>query len=110
MFIIDPRKEASIYKAWKSKAVKRLRDMFHDIRENDASTHWLTDEILQALRTHWDLIGLKAKQMKARRCRESARDGSLYTRGSTTIEDMQLRMVNIIFYLFSYSISILNII
>ena len=52
VFIIDPREEASIYKAWKTKAGKRLHDMFHDIRKNSTSIHWLTDEILQALRAH----------------------------------------------------------
>ena len=52
VFIIDPREKASIYKAWKTRAEKHLRDMFHDIRESNASTHWLTDEIFQALRAH----------------------------------------------------------
>ena len=46
MFIIDPREEVSIYWAWRTKARKRIHDMFHDIRENGASIHWLTDEIL----------------------------------------------------------------
>ena len=46
MFIIDPCEEAAIYKAWRTKAGKRLPDMLYDIRENGASTHWLTEEIL----------------------------------------------------------------
>ena len=37
MFIIDPREEASIYRAWRTRAKKQLCDMFHDIHENDAS-------------------------------------------------------------------------
>ena len=45
-FTIDPREEASIYKAWKTRVGKRLLDMFHDICKNDASTHWLTEDIL----------------------------------------------------------------
>ena len=36
------------------RARKQLRDMFHDIRKNNASTHWLTNDILQALRAYWD--------------------------------------------------------
>ena len=64
MFIIDPRKEAVIYRAWRTKAGKCLYDMFHDIRENAASIHWLTEEILQALRAHWDSPAFKAKQVK----------------------------------------------
>ena len=52
MFTVNPCKEASIYKAWRTRARKQLCDMFHDIRENDANTYWLTDEILQALRGH----------------------------------------------------------
>ena len=47
MFIIDPCDEASIYKA-----EKQLRNIFNDICENDTSTHWLIEEILQALRAH----------------------------------------------------------
>ena len=46
MFIIDPHVEIATYKVWRTKAGKRLCDMFHDIRENDASTYWLADEIL----------------------------------------------------------------
>ena len=38
MFTIDPREEASIYKAWKIRDGKWLRDIFYDIRENDVST------------------------------------------------------------------------
>ena len=52
VFIIDPREEAAIYRAWRTRAGKHLRDMFYDIRVKDTSTHWLTDEILQALRAH----------------------------------------------------------
>ena len=52
MFIIDPREEAAIYRAWRTRAGKCLRDMFHDIRVNSSSTHWLTDKILKALRAH----------------------------------------------------------
>ena len=43
---IDPHEEAAIYRVWRTRAEKRLHDMFHDIRMKDASTHWLTDEIL----------------------------------------------------------------
>ena len=71
-FTIDPHKEASIYKAWRTKAGKRLRDMFHDICENDASTHWLTEDILQALRAYWDSPKYKAKQVKAWASKRSA--------------------------------------
>ena len=52
VFIIDPCEEVATYRAWTTKAEKRLCDMFHDIRVKDASTYWLTDEILQALRAH----------------------------------------------------------
>ena len=45
MFSIDPCDEASIYWTWRTKAGKRLHNIFHDICENDASTYWLTDEI-----------------------------------------------------------------
>ena len=84
--------------------------MFHDIRVKDASTHWLTDEILQALRAHWDSPTFKEKQVKAWTSRGSARGGSLHTRDSTTIEGTQLKMVNIIPFLFSFSILVLNVI
>ena len=39
MFIIYPCEEVAIYKAWRTSAGKSLYDMFHDIHENDASTH-----------------------------------------------------------------------
>ena len=70
IFIIDPCTEASIYKAWRTRAGKWLRDMFHDIYENDVSTHWLTDEILQALRAHLDSLEFQAKQVKAWRAED----------------------------------------
>ena len=50
VFTIDPREEVAIYRAWRTRAEKRIRDMFHDIRVKEVSTHWLTDEIFQALR------------------------------------------------------------
>ena len=84
--------------------------MFHDIRNNGASNHWLTDEILQVLRAHWDSPRFKAKHVKARTSRGLARGGSLHTGGSTTVEDMLQRMVNNIFDSYSYSILVLNII
>ena len=96
MFIIDSREEASIYKAWRTKVGKHLRDMFRDICENGTSTHLLTDEILQALRVHWSSPEFKANQVKARTSKGSTCSGSLHTRGSTTIEGTWLRMVNII--------------
>ena len=37
--IIDQREETSIYRAWRIRAGKCLRDMFHDIRENGTSIH-----------------------------------------------------------------------
>ena len=45
MFIIDPHEEASIYKAWRTRAGKQLHDMFHEIRDDDASSHWLIEDI-----------------------------------------------------------------
>ena len=45
-FTINPCEEASIYKVWRTRAGKRLRDMFHDIRDNDSNTHSLTKDIL----------------------------------------------------------------
>ena len=109
MFIIDPCEEAFIYRAWRTRAGKRLRDMFHDIYENGASTYWLTDEVLQALRAHWNSPRFKAKQVKARTSKGSTRGGSLHIGGSTNIEGTQLRMINIVLYSFSCSISVLNI-
>ena len=110
MFIINPPEKATIYRTWRTRARKRLCDIFHDICENGASTHWFTNEILQALRAHWDSPAFKEKQVKAQMSRGSAHGGSLYTGGSTTIEGTRLRMVNIIFFSFSFSIFILNII
>ena len=52
MFTFDPYDETSIYKVWRTKVNKRLCDMFYDIRANDASTHWLTEDIIQALRAY----------------------------------------------------------
>ena len=49
--------------------------MFHDIRENDASIYWLTNEILQVLRAHYDSPRFKAKQVKAQTSRKLARGG-----------------------------------
>ena len=72
--------------------------MFHDICENDASTHWLIEDILQAFRAYWNLLEYKAKQVKAQASIGSAWGGSLHIRGSTTIEGTWQRMVNIIIY------------
>ena len=110
MFIIDQREEAAIYRVWRTRAGKRLRDMFHNIRVKDASTHWLTDEILKALRPYWDSPAFKEKQVKAQMSRGSARGGSLHIGGFITIESMQLKMVNIVLFLFSFSIFVLNVI
>ena len=104
VFIIDPCKKASIYRAWRTRVGKCLHGMFHDIHENGMSTHWLMDEIFQALRAHWDSHAFKAKQVKARTNIGSAHGGSLYTGGSTTIEGKWLRMVNIVLFSFSFSI------
>ena len=52
MFTIDPREEASIYRAWKTRASKWLHNMFHNIHENDANTNWLIEDILRALRAY----------------------------------------------------------
>ena len=110
VFIIDPHEEATIYMVWRTRAEKRLHNMFHDICENGTSTHWLMDKILQALRAHWDSPAFKAKQVKAQMSRGSVHSGSLYTGGSTTIEGTRLRMVSIVFLSFSFSIFVLNII
>ena len=72
--------------------------MFLNIGENNASTYWLTKEILQALKAYWESPEYKMKQVKARVSRGSARGGSLHIGGSTTIKGTRLRMVNIIFY------------
>ena len=45
VFIIDPREEAAIYRAWRTRVEKCRCSMFHDIRVKEASTYWLTDEI-----------------------------------------------------------------
>ena len=39
IFIIDPREEASICRGLRTKVKKWLWNMFHDIGENDTSTH-----------------------------------------------------------------------
>ena len=65
MFTNDPGDEASICRAWRIKARKQLRDIFYDIHKKDASTHWLIDEILQALKAYLDPPGFKTKQMNA---------------------------------------------
>ena len=52
MFTIDSCEETLIYKAWRTRAGKQLFDLFNDIRENDGSIHWLTEDILQALRAY----------------------------------------------------------
>ena len=98
MFTIDPRKETSIYKAWRTRAGKLLANMFCDIRENDANTHWLIENILQALNEYWDSPEHRVKQVKARGSKGLAWGGSLHTGGSTTIEGSRLRIVNIILY------------
>ena len=109
VFIIDPCNEAAIYRAWRTRVEKRLHNMFHDIRVKDASTHWLTDEILQALKAHWDSPAFKEKQVKARTSRGLTCGDSLHTGGSATIEGTQLMMVNIVIFLFSFSIFALNV-
>ena len=68
MFTIDPHKMTLIYKAWRTRAGNQLHDIFYDICKNDASTHWLTEDILQALKAYWDSPEYKAKQVN----RESA--------------------------------------
>ena len=78
-FTIDPRTEALINKAWRTRAGKQLRDMFYDICKNDASTHWLTEDLLQALRAYWDLPKYNAKQVKARASRGSTQGSLLHT-------------------------------
>ena len=61
MFTIDPLEKASIYKAWRTRVDKRLCDIFHDIRENNANTHRLTKDILQVLKAYSDSLEYKAK-------------------------------------------------
>ena len=110
IFAIDSREENSILKAWWTGANKRLRDIFHDIRENDASTHWLIEDILQALRAYWDSPEYKMKQVKAQASRGSARGDPLHTGGSTTIEGKRLNGKYHPLHLFSYLTFVLHII
>ena len=39
VFIINTREEAAIYRTWRTRAKKRLCEMFYDIGESGASTH-----------------------------------------------------------------------
>ena len=67
-----------IYRVWRTRASTQFRDIFHDIHENDASTHWLTNDILQVLSSYWDSPQFKAKYVKGRVSKGSAKGGSLH--------------------------------
>ncbi|MED6226060.1 hypothetical protein PIB30_099784 [Stylosanthes scabra] len=45
--------EEKMYRAWRARAAKRLRDLFYEIREEGAPTDWIPPDILVRLKEYW---------------------------------------------------------
>ena len=66
-YIIDPWDDAYFFKAFKTRVVKRMQDMYLDIREgHDPNPQWIIEANLRALWDYWKFDKFLEKATKAK--------------------------------------------
>ncbi|MED6178877.1 hypothetical protein PIB30_111649, partial [Stylosanthes scabra] len=78
--------EGRIYASWRQRAAKRLRDLFHEIRNKGAPHPWIRDDLWDQLVEFWRQEDFKKLKEVNKQNRASSTGGSLHTGGSTTYE------------------------
>ncbi|MED6129872.1 hypothetical protein PIB30_112367, partial [Stylosanthes scabra] len=81
-----------IYASWRQRAAKRLRDLFHEIRNKGAPHSWIRDDLWDQLVEFWRQEDFKKLKEVNKQNRASSTGGSLHTGGSTTYEATRERM------------------
>ncbi|MED6208655.1 hypothetical protein PIB30_047307 [Stylosanthes scabra] len=84
--------EFGIYESWRMRAVKRLSEMMHEIRNKGAPHGWIRDDLWDRLVEFWRQEDYKKLKQTNKKNRASEMGGSLHTGGSTTYEAMRERM------------------
>ncbi|MED6174170.1 hypothetical protein PIB30_066469 [Stylosanthes scabra] len=81
--------------AWLARAAKRLRELFHGIREKGYLSDWIPYDIFKQLKEYWASDEYLALKRTNKANRASSAGGSLHTGGSITYpaiaEKMQLK-------------------
>ncbi|MED6192560.1 hypothetical protein PIB30_011356 [Stylosanthes scabra] len=67
-----------------ARASKRLRELFHGIREKGYPSHWIPDDIFKRLKEYWASPEYQAMKRTNKANRASVTGGSLHTEGSIT--------------------------
>ena len=94
-FTTRPQDENELYRAFKHRASKRLRDLYQLIKTGQDRNHfWLPPESLEYLQNYWNTEKFKDKSIKAKASRASEKGGPLHTGGSVTIQDTKRQMVH----------------
>ncbi|MED6218072.1 hypothetical protein PIB30_023607 [Stylosanthes scabra] len=70
--------------AWLARASKRLRELFHGIREKGYPSYWIPDDIFKRLKEYWASNEYQALKRTNKANRASVIGGSLHIRGSVT--------------------------
>ncbi|MED6127344.1 hypothetical protein PIB30_087260, partial [Stylosanthes scabra] len=70
--------------AWLARAAKRLRELFHSIREKGYPSDWIPDDIFKQLKEYWASNEYLALKRTNKSNRASSAGGSLHTGGSIT--------------------------
>ncbi|MED6202376.1 hypothetical protein PIB30_104695 [Stylosanthes scabra] len=70
--------------AWLARAAKRLRELFHGIREKGYPSDWISDDIFNQLKEYWASDEYLALKRMNKANRASSAGGSLHTGGSIT--------------------------
>ncbi|MED6139373.1 hypothetical protein PIB30_083231 [Stylosanthes scabra] len=70
--------------AWLARAAKRLRELFHGIREKGYPSDWIPDDIFKQLKEYWASDEYMALKRTNKANRASSAGGSLHTGGSIT--------------------------
>ncbi|MED6152991.1 hypothetical protein PIB30_097292, partial [Stylosanthes scabra] len=84
--------EGRIYSSWRQRAAKRLRDLFHEIRNKGAPHPWIRDDLWDQLVEFWRQEDFKKLKEINKQNRASSTGGAPHTRGSTTYEATRDRM------------------
>ena len=74
-----------MFKTYRFKATKHLWEMYRDVCKKGAAHDWLQEAHLQVLLEYWAFKESKDKLRKAKANKASAKGGSLYCGGSTTL-------------------------
>ncbi|MED6129055.1 hypothetical protein PIB30_103984 [Stylosanthes scabra] len=70
--------EGRIYSSWRQRAAKRLRDLFHEIRNKGAPHPWIRDDLWDQLVEFWRQEDFKKLKEVNKQNRASSTGGSLH--------------------------------